>query len=261
MSDLRHDPLFIIPIVLMLIISPAKILATNESSWIYGYMNSSLRDPQIEPGSNFYAELSGGVMGDVCHIAPASILNTAAIMPAITNVTACKDGFFTGYKEWCTNHAVDCVGNITMGDFSDMILKAHDQLLAGENAANGSGNSMCPIGNNAVFCRGWDSNNGDYGCQDCSDSRLANITTDLVGCQADIMTAKQIGGLHILVGKWNFVNQTETEVSRNMSGISGTFLFNNNGYMKMTVPNHSSFGNYELEGSWGYSDSMLRRWM
>jgi hypothetical protein len=42
---------------------------------------------------------------------------------------------------------------------------------------------MCPIGNNAVFCEGWDSNNGDYGNGDCADTPLANITGYLVVVQ------------------------------------------------------------------------------
>lgn len=52
-----------------------------------------------------------------------------------------------------------------MGDFPDMILKAHQEYLKGYNA----GNSMCPIDQNTAFCRGWDNNNDDYGGQDCED--------------------------------------------------------------------------------------------
>ena len=53
-------------------------------------------------------------------------------------------GFFNGWKNWCINHAVDCVQNITIGDFPPMILQTHEQYLAGARAANASGNSMCP---------------------------------------------------------------------------------------------------------------------
>jgi hypothetical protein len=42
--------------------------------------------------------------------------------------------------------------------------------LKGYNAANDSGNSMYPIGQNTAFCRGWDNNNDDYGGQDCGDA-------------------------------------------------------------------------------------------
>jgi len=107
-----------------------------------------------------------------------------------------------------------------------MILQAHQEYSRGYNTANGSGNSMCPIGNNAVFCLGWNSNNGDYGYSDCADTPLANITTSPMGCISDTMTENQIGGLAALVGKWNFVNQSSS------STIEGTMLFNNNGYMR-----------------------------
>lgn len=127
--------LFLAVPILLSMISPTVVWATNQSSYEYGYMNGSLKDPQFEQPANW----NPGDVGNTCHIAPASTLNDAAIMPAVTNTTACEDGFFAGYKDWCINHAVDCVENMTMGDFSDMMLKAHDQLLAGENAANGSG--------------------------------------------------------------------------------------------------------------------------
>jgi hypothetical protein len=236
--------LFTIPVFLLIVSSTAvSVWATNQSSYEYGYMNGSLKDPQFEPNSNWKPEL-----GSTCHLSSSSILNTAAIMPAVTNVTACEDGFFAGYKDWCINHAVDCVENMTMGDFPDMILKAHDQILAGAKAANSSGNSMCPIGENAAFCRGWDSNNDDYGTGDCSDSPLANISYGLMGCAQDIMTINQIGGagLYTLVGTWNYVNES------NGSLYSGKIVYGANGDFNLTIPNHNEFGDYELEGAWGY---------
>ena len=129
-----------------------------------------------------------------------------------------------------------------------MILQAKEQYNAGVKAANGSGNSMCPIGNNAVYCLGFDSNNDDYGYGDCSDSPSANITGNLMGCLQDIVTNNQIGGigLPVLVGKWNFVNE-----SKSGSEIAGIFVFNNDGNMKMTVPSKTGFGDYVLESSWG----------
>ena len=110
---------------------------------------------------------------------------------------------------------------------------------------------MCPIGYNAAFCAGWDSNNDDYGGQDCADQPLANISQGLTGCPADIMTNNQIGGIPELVGKWNFMNQTKDELYKNIHGITGTMLFNNNGYYLMTVPNHNPYGDYTLEAGWG----------
>jgi hypothetical protein len=130
-----------------------------------------------------------------------------------------------------------------------MIVQAQEQYNAGAKAANGTGASMCPIGENAVFCAGWDSNNDDYGGQDCADTPLANITTSLIGCIFDTLTENQIGGngLPTLVGKWNFVNQSSTGAN----DISGIMLFNDNGYMRTTVPSKTGFGDYTLESSWG----------
>ena len=58
-----------------------------------------------------------------------------------------------------------------------MISQAREQYLAGAKAATGT--SMCPIGNNAAFCAGGDSNNGvDYGYQDCGMSTISITTRD-----------------------------------------------------------------------------------
>ena len=55
------------------------------------------------------------------------------VIPAVTNTTACQIGFFSGWKNWCSNHAVDCVQNITRGDFPPIILQLHEQYLRGYN--------------------------------------------------------------------------------------------------------------------------------
>jgi hypothetical protein len=181
---------------------------------IIGYMNGSLKDPQIEPGSNFnpnsndFADVNntcGTSSGDKSP--SASVLNTGAVMPVVTNRTACQDGFFIGYKDWCMSHAVNCAGNMTMGDFPDLILKAREQISAGEKAANGSGTAMCPLGQNAAFCKGWDNNNGDYGNSDCSDdyASYTGIGTDLIGCILDSLKQNQVGAFPMLDGKWNFM--------------------------------------------------------
>jgi hypothetical protein len=267
--------LFTIPVLLMIISSTtttATVWATNQSSFEYGYMNGSLKDPQIEAGSNFNPNSNEFAnLNNICLIHTASVLSDAAVMPAVTNTTACEDGFFAGYKDWCIHHAVDCVENMTIGDFPDMILKAHDQLLAGENAANGSGNSMCPIGNNAVFCNGWDSNNGDYGGQDCSDSPLANISYSLMGCAQDIMTVSQIGGagLHTLVGTWNYVNESKGSETKNGTGISGKIVYVANvdnrifrGYWQfsyLSIPNTLDLCKYNVQDHGEYLTKYLTK--
>jgi hypothetical protein len=219
--------------------------ATNESSYYHGIMAGSLKSPQIASGANWNPELDN----NTCSKNSASVLNDAAVMPAITNVTACKDGWFAGYKEWCTNHAVDCVGSITVGDFPDMILKAHDQLKAGAKAANGSGISMCPIGRSQSFCTGWDSNNDDYGNSDCDINKYnytGPFSSGLLGCPLDLMKPSQMAKPFLLVGTWNYVN-----MSREDSTISGKIVYGADADFNLTIPSHSGFGDYKLEGSWG----------
>lgn len=179
--------------------------ATNEGSYKYGYENGSLKSPQIAPGVNENTEL-----GNLCAISPSSTLSNGIVMPAVTNTTACIDGFFNGWKNWCINHAFDCIQNFTIGDFPDMIVSAHEQYLAGAKAANDSGNSMCPIGQNAAFCRGWDNNNYDYGGQDCGDAYI-NYTgpfDNLIGCPLDWIDSHQMATPHVLIGTWNYLNGT-----------------------------------------------------
>jgi hypothetical protein len=192
----------VVMMVMMTASAPARVKATNEGSYTYGYWQGSLTGPQNAPGSNWNPEFDN----NTCRLAPSSTLDNpkCAVIPAVSNKTACEDGFYNGYKNWCINHAVDCVQNITIGDYPVMIVKAHEQYLAGANAANGSGNSMCPIGANAAFCQGWDSNNGDYGGSDCGDAYI-NMTyvpphsDNLVGCPFDWIDQHHIAEPHILV--------------------------------------------------------------
>ena len=184
-------------------------------------------------------------------------LANGIVMPAVTNKTACIDGFLAGYKDWCSNHAVDCVQNITFGDFPPMILQLHEQYLAGAKGANGSGISMCPIGENAAFCRGWDSNNGvDYGYQDCGDAYdnyTGPFSSNLVGCPLDSIKPSQIAKPHVLVGTWNYVNESKSSSSKTMDmpitslEISGKIVYGKNGHFNLTIPNNSAFGDYKLD--------------
>ena len=52
-------------------------------------------------------------------------------MPAVTNTTACEDGFFTRWKDWCLSHAVNCIGNMTTGDYPPIISEAREQYVNG----------------------------------------------------------------------------------------------------------------------------------
>ena len=93
-------------------------------------MNGSLKDPQIAPGVNFNPNSNDFADQDtVCSPSSATVLSNGAVMPAVTNSTACEDGKIVGYKD------VKCVGNMTIGDFPDMLVKAHEQILAGERGS------------------------------------------------------------------------------------------------------------------------------
>ena len=211
-------PIVSLAIIILILLAPTlslsifatvKVYGTNEGSYMYGYWQGSLTGPQFAPGSNWNPELAN----NTCGLTPSSTLDNpkGAVIPAVTNVTACQDGFFNGWKNWCSNHSVDCVENITIGDFPDMILKAHQEYLRGYNAVNGSGNSMCPISENAAFCHGWDSNNDDYGICDCSDNYInytGPFSSNLVGCPLDVLKRSQMAKPHVLVGTWNYVNSS-----------------------------------------------------
>jgi len=237
----------LIAILALMPLSIASVKATNEGSYRLGYMKAYLTlDPQNSPGANWYPELKN----DTCSLSK-SYISDNKIMPAVTNTTSCLDGFFQGWRDWCSSnakHAVGCIGNLTLGDFPDTLLKAHQQYIAGQKAANNIYSTICPVGENAAFCLGW-ANNNTFDDEGCADEPAANITTGLVGCIGDTLTESQIGGLPTLVGNWHFVNETK---ANNKPSITGTFLFNNDGYMRMTVPNKSGLGDYVKEESWGY---------
>jgi hypothetical protein len=217
--------------------------ATNEGSYQQGFWSSSNTGPQNNATLNQYPNFDN----DTCRLSHSYTVVSGLVMPAITNKTACIDGWNNGYKQWCDAHALDCVKNITSGEMPPLIMQIHHEYVKGYDAANNTDNPICPIGNNAVFCQGWGDNNG-YDDEGCADEPLANITTDLVGCPGDIMTESQIAGLPTLVGNWHFVNASSTQALE--PPITGTFLFNSNGYMKMIIPSETGFGPYVLESSW-----------
>jgi hypothetical protein len=230
----------IILLILLAFHSPlAK--ASNESSFSYGYQQGSLTGPQFAPGVNWnpYSEFNN----NTCAI---YYPKEGSVIPAITNTTSCLEGFFAGWKNWCSKNAVDCVQNMTVGDFPEMIMKTHQEYLRGYETANGSGNSMCPIGNSGAFCQGWNENNGDYGNYDCGDiyvNYTGPFSNNLIGCPLDSINPTNMAKPHQLIGKWNYLNESATTT------ISGNLAFSSKGNFTLTVPNPG--GDYTLEGSWG----------
>jgi Flp pilus assembly protein TadD len=245
LEEMNSKYLFVMIAILALVPTTIFVSATNESSYQYGYMKGYLTlDPQNSPTANWYPELKN----DTCAPSP-SYKSGNIVIPAVTNTTACEHGYFQGWKDWCSDikHAVGCIGNITLGDFPDTLLRAHQQYIVGAKAASNVSSPICPMGENAAYCLGW-ANNNTFDDEGCADSPTANITRWLPGCIGDNIPANQIGALPILVGNWHFVNETEDGTK----AITGTLLFNNNGYMKMTVHNKSGLGDYVLEESWAY---------
>ena len=123
-------------------------------------------DPQNSPDANWYPELKN----DRCALSPYYKSGNGIVISAVTNTTSCLDGFYQGWKDWCSNskHAAGCIGNITLGNFPDTLLRAHQQYIAGAKMANNVSSPICPIGENAAFCLGWANNNTneDEGCSE-----------------------------------------------------------------------------------------------
>lgn len=238
---------FLPPIILLTILAPSLAKADNEGSYIVGFWTGSSTGPQIQPGGlNENPEFSN----DTCKLSHSNILGDGSIEPAVTNKTACEDGFFSGYKNWCTHNAADCIDNITKGDYPPMILKVKQEYQRGYNLANGSVNSMCPIvGGNAVFCNGYNSNLGDYGSGDCGDDYPGTgpFTNNLIGCPLNSINQTGMAKPHELIGKWDYLNESSTKPLT----ISGIMVFSSKGNFILTVPNKSGFGDYTLQGSWG----------
>src|SRR5215469_1451449 len=126
--------LVLIAILTLVPLSIASVKATNESSYQYGYQQGSLKSSQIASGANLY---------------PGHDTNTCVLGGAVTNTTSCEDGFFVGYKDWCINHAVNCVGNMTLGYLSNVLIKkiweTHQEYQRGYNAADSAiSMNVCP---------------------------------------------------------------------------------------------------------------------
>jgi hypothetical protein len=112
-------------IALLLLLTPTLAKTSNESSYQYGYMVGSSKSPNININTNEYPQLHDYT----CELTNASVTGGGAILPAVTNITACQNGFFAGWKDLCINHAVNCIGNITSGYLPDLLLKIHRFLL------------------------------------------------------------------------------------------------------------------------------------
>jgi hypothetical protein len=228
-------PLLLISMIILIPIT--HVDASNESSFQYGYMSGSLKSPQIDTNANYFPQLDN----NTCGLSNSSVLSNGAIMPAVTNQTACQNGFFAGWKNWCLDHAVNCVRNITSGYLPDLLLKTHQQYQRGYTTSNGTYN-QCPIGENNAYCIGWYDNIGDR-AGECGDNPNNGTfaSHDLLGCPLDVMTSNQMAKPHAMIGTWDYVNGT----------FVGKIVFSDYGNFTLKIPSKTAFGDYKLEGSWG----------
>ena len=178
-------------LLLTLVFAPTLAFATKEGSYQNGLQAS-------RPDTNSYPEFDNYT----CALHNSTVIQ----YPPVTNTTACIDGFFVGYKDWCISHAVNCVGNMTLGYLPDVLIKkiweTHQQYQRGYNAANSVSLNVCPIGENAVFCTGWNDYNNEHNDAECGhayDNYTGPFSND-IGCPLDIMNQNQMAKPHALVG-------------------------------------------------------------
>jgi hypothetical protein len=95
----------LLPLVLLVMVTPAIAWATNEGSYRYGY------------SSTFNAYKC--VITDDCDMINSDPSNGCTHQNGVTNVTACSDGNVDGWKAWCKTDIKDCLGNVLNGYFPD----------------------------------------------------------------------------------------------------------------------------------------------
>jgi hypothetical protein len=231
---------FPILLILLLVITPTLIFATNESSYQAGFFSGSLESPDIDRNdANYFPQLDNST----CKLTNASVLWRGAILPAVTNQTACQNGFYDGWKTWCAHNAVNCVGNLTSGYLPDFLIKTHQEYQRGYAASNGS-YSLCPFNENNAFCTGWYDNMGDRASGECSSNPNPGgifESHDLLGCPLDTMTSNQMAKPSSMIGTWDYINGT----------ILGKIILSDYGNFTLKIPNKTVFGDYTLQGSWG----------
>jgi hypothetical protein len=80
--------------------------ADNESSYQWGYRDGfDDYSYAIKYGNDF----PSSNIADVCKGVPE----------AVTNQTACTDGYVNGWKDWCMTDMKDCLEAVQSGDFPD----------------------------------------------------------------------------------------------------------------------------------------------
>jgi hypothetical protein len=117
--------------------------------------------------------------------------------------------------------------------FPEMVLNAHSQYLAGKQAGQKYGKNyfICP-GSNQAFCKGYSESLDeitDY-VGECANQTTRVIDSNFIGCPFDYV--QSVAGFPMLVGNWNFVNESNI---RGGSEISGKLAYGANGHFNQTI--------------------------
>ncbi len=72
---------------------------------MYGFWQGSLSGPTFGKNANLYPEF----YNNTCALKSSYVLDYpkevyGIIIPAVTNTTACINGWFSGWKDWCSSH-------------------------------------------------------------------------------------------------------------------------------------------------------------
>jgi hypothetical protein len=95
-----------LPLLLLVVITPTLAYATNESSYRYGY------------STTFNAYKCN--ITDDCDMINSDPLNGCWTINGVTNETACADGNVDGWKAWCKTDIKNCLDNVLNGNFPDI---------------------------------------------------------------------------------------------------------------------------------------------
>lgn len=113
---MNNKQVFLIPIaVMVLAIAPTTALATNESSYRYGY-HTAISDYKFynTDNNNNEADPPNSNITGICQIYQNGVLTSPA---GVTNETACEDGYVNGWRAWCHSDTSDCTDMVRNDNF------------------------------------------------------------------------------------------------------------------------------------------------
>jgi tetratricopeptide (TPR) repeat protein len=220
-------------------ITSVKVMATNVSSYQYGYQEGK----SGYQCSNFDADCDNGL--NTCDIDTYSLHST----PQLTNKTSCLEGFVDGWKQWCNADLSLCakffLSNVFPGALADNESSVDICLKnASDNVDNNdSSNILSPLSKHCDGSIG-EVNSPTWKVFEDKSTNWPVIHTSFenVTKQTNAALQKQ----NSLNGTWNFVNDTGDEglgPMANESKGTGTITFNNGRF----VQNDQQQGSYSVD--------------